>query len=448
MKQMIFLITMMCYFIVRSLADPFWAIFLYYSLAVLRPQAVWEWALSSTAVRDVRWSLIAAIVSAAAIFLNLSSLRHRIVQKRFMIIIVLFGACLGGSYYFAINHEVAGHYGWEYFKILIMLFMACYVVTERWHVRYLGWMIFVCLIYLVYEVNMLYVVRRRLDIYHTGFGGLDNNGAALLLGMVIPFCYCLFYAERRWWRWGFLLCIPPALHAVMLTYSRGAMLSVLVVGTAMLLWMARRHLVSTLVIGVLLGGVVLGLAGPQVRHRFSTISDNTPGSSQDSRFRSWRAGWNIAKDYPIFGAGLRNSNLLSKAYGADIEGRTIHNVYIQIAADAGFPAAFLFVSLVLVTLWHLLAASVQARRHLDDPEMRWHHYICLASFWSLSIYAFGSIFLSSEMFEICYLLMLFGAVAPTLAKSSDDREEQGDALPVIPRKAIGSSRLNMRGTPA
>jgi O-antigen ligase len=363
-----------------------------------------------------------------------------------MILITLWGLCLVGSYYYALDHEIAGKYGWEYFKIIIMLLLSCFIVTERWHVRYLAMMIFGCLIYLVYEINALYLFKHRLDIFHIGFGGYDNNGAALLITMVIPFCYYFFQAERRWWRWGYLACIFPTLHAIMLTYSRGAMLSALVVGVAMLLWSARKHILQTLCIGIMVVMVVLSLAGPEVRNRFWAIGENTPGSSRDLRFRSWRAGWNIAKDYPLFGVGLRNSNLLVKSYGADMEGRTIHNIYLQISADAGFPAGFCFLLLVLITLWHLLWAAKRAKTNIDHPELRWHHFICLASFWSLSMFAFGSLFLSSETYELCYLLMLFGAVAPTLSKYTQEQDPE-ELSPSVTVHPVVKPQIPVRGLP-
>ena len=51
------------------------------------------------------------------------------------------------------------------------------------------------------------------------------------------------------------------------------------------------------------------------------------GSAQ-SRFDSWRAAWLITRDYPIVGVGVRNANLFSEQYGADMEGRTIHSQYL------------------------------------------------------------------------------------------------------------------------
>jgi probable O-glycosylation ligase (exosortase A-associated) len=418
MKQTIFMVVVMAYFSLRSIVDPFWGVMLYYGLAVLRPQSIWEWSLPS----GVRWSFMAAMVAVVTLVLNFSSLKHRVIQRRFIPMILLFGLFLLGSYLFALDRRIAGIVGWEYAKIIIMLVVASYVIRERWHIKYLGWMIFLCLTYLVYEVNSLYMFNHRLDIYHNGYGGLDNNGAALMLAMAVPFCYCFFLAERRWWRWGFFICIIPVMHAVMLTYSRGAMLSTLIAVVGMVIMTARKNLVQTVVVSLVLGALVLSLAGPDVRKRFFSISKGERDASARSRLDSWKAGWAIAKDYPMFGAGIRNANLLTKQYGADLYGRTIHNVYIQIAADSGIPAGLFYLSLVTFSIWRLWCAVHRTGHLLYDREDRWFHYTCLGAMWSLAIFAIGAAFLSFETFELPYLLMLIGAFAPFLSAEHEAKE--------------------------
>jgi probable O-glycosylation ligase (exosortase A-associated) len=422
-KQLIFLVCTMGYFSIRSIIDPFWGIFMYYGFAVLRPQALWDWVLPD----GIRWSYIAAIVAIVAAFIKFPSLK-RVSYSQFLPILLLFSLCLFMSYIFAIDQTRALTVGMDYAKILLMLIVASYVVREKWHVRYLGWMIFVCLTYLVYEVNMKYLFEsRRMDIYTHGYGGYDNNGAALMLAMVVPFCFYYFFAERRWWRWGFLICIIPTFHAIMLTYSRGAMLSTILVMVGMLLPTFRKKFWHGLIFMAILGGIIMSLAGPQVRTRFMSITTTERDASSRSRLDSWKAGLKIARDYPLFGAGIRNANLLTKKYGADLEGRTIHNVYIQIAADIGLPAAILYTSLLLLSLYRLKGAANLMRDYIEDTESRWFHYTCKASMWSLTTFMFSALFLSLETFELCYLMMLIGAVAPYLARQGLEELDEDDA---------------------
>ncbi len=415
MKQTLFLIAAFLYLGFRSFADPFWAVLLYYGLAVLRPQSIWEWSLPP----GIRWSLYAALIAIGALVINYQSLRRRVVQKKFMLVLLIYIGLLFGSYLVAFDREIADRIGWEYAKIFIMMIVGAFVITQLWHFRYLAWAIFGGLTYLVYQVNSLYVFEGRMVISRTGYGGLDNNGAGLMLAMVAPFCYHFFLAERRWWRWGYLVCIVPTAHAVMLTYSRGAMLSGIVCGMGMVLTAGRKRLQAALTLAVL-GAVVLSLAGKEVQARFMSINAEERDVSQQSRLDSWRAGLRIAADYPLLGVGIRNSNLLTKQYGADLQGRTIHNIYIQIMADSGFPAGAVYILIILLSLrWLHVAARAASSRLEKDMEARWHHHVCKAVFWSLATFAFGGFFLSLEHFELPYLLILMAATAPGLSAATE-----------------------------
>ncbi len=434
MKQTILLIGLMLYFSCRAFIDPFWAVLMYYGLAVLRPQYIWQWSLP----KGIRWSLYAALVAIGITILKHKLLSRKKLEPIFMPLLFIFAFFLAGSYYGALDKEVAGKAGWEYAKILIMLVIASYTVTELRHVRYLAWMIFICLAYVSFEMNDLYLFHGNLFIYHHGFGGFDNNGAALMLAMGIPFGFFFFFAERRWWRWIYLFSTIPMIHAVMCSFSRGGMLSALVIGVCMFVQMLKRKPIITTVLGLGFLFIVSILAGPAVRERFDTISEKFHDASAQSRFMSWRAGYRIAMDYPVFGVGLRNSNLITHEYGADKEGRTIHNVYLQIAADSGIGAASIFVMLLgLGVAWFVWSASL-TYHHLNDYELRWHHYISLACLWSLCTFAFGSIFLSCEAFELCYLLMLMAAVSPALAGAGvpssvrAKKEDVSSSVPVVP----------------
>jgi O-antigen ligase len=126
---------------------------------------------------------------------------------------------------------------------------------------------------------------------------------------------------------------------------------------------------------------------------------------------SWRAGWGIIKDHPIFGVGPRNSRFIIYSYGADEEDRTIHNLYIQVAADTGIPSLLALLAMLFIAMRGLWRTSRSIRGRLDDTNLRWHYAVCQACFWSLFLYCFASVFLSTELFELSYLLMVMGAAA-------------------------------------
>ncbi len=185
---------------------------------------------------------------------------------------------------------------------------------------------------IAYEVNSLYVFQGRLDVYKRGYGGLDNNGAGLMLAMGVPLAIFAWEGSKHWVRWAFAAALPLLLHAVLMTYSRGAMLS-LIVTTPFLLFRTRRRLQFGLLFAGLLM-IIPTMAGPEIRARFFTLNEVEQDESANSRFGSWQAAFRIANDYPLLGVGIRNSPRFSYQYGADMPGRVIHSQYLQILADS------------------------------------------------------------------------------------------------------------------
>jgi probable O-glycosylation ligase (exosortase A-associated) len=278
--------------------------------------------------------------------------------------------------------------------------------------------------YIAYEVNFLYLVNNYLGIYHNGYGGLDNNGAGLMLAMGVPLCLFAWEGLTVRWRWLFMALVPVLLHAVLMTYSRGAMVSLLAV--APLVWLRSRHRRS--MTGAALGLALLLplLAGAEIRARFFSISEHEQDDSAQSRLGSWAAAYQMAKENPVFGVGIRNANLFSHAYGADMEGRTIHSQYLQLAADTGFVGLGLYV-MALGTIWWGLC---QTRRQLGacaGADARRSHALTSGIECALAVFCVGGAFLSLEVFELPYLLLLMGAQLRSLVP---------DAAPVAHRQRV------------
>jgi hypothetical protein len=96
---------------------------------------------------------------------------------------------------------------------------------------------------------------------------------------------------------------------------------------------------------------------------------------------------------------------MTKRYGADMEGRVIHNQFLQIAADNGFPGLGIYTGIFLAVLW----TNWQVRRVLKgrtDQEALQSLAVTGGVNCSLMLFCIGALFLSLEVFELPYLLML------------------------------------------
>ena len=416
MKQFLFMVVLLVAGSLGSLYHPFWGVLLYYTFAVLRPQYLWDWTLP----QGVRWSLFAAGAVLLGCVLNLSKLMERRRINMVAALMILYAVCLIFSILTAHAPNIAMSWGIEYGKIMLIGLIASIVIRHLWQIKLITAMILITLGYVAWEVNYLYLFDGRLDIFHKGYGGLDNNGAGLMLAMGIPIAYAFAVtAKARWQRMVCWMLALIMLHAVLMSYSRGAMLAVAVVAVWILLnHRPRRH---AIVIALVASLAVSVLAGKEIRERFQSMTGYKQDISAQSRLESWSAGWEIAKAHPLTGQGIRNSNLYSRNFGADYEGRTIHSQYVQIAADSGIPAILVYLTL-LGTAFVCLRQSrrmcleyveQQMERHPDrEPDRLTQQFtgICLGCEGSLLIFAFGGVFLSIEVFELPWLFIVLAGV--------------------------------------
>jgi O-antigen ligase len=258
------------------------------------------------------------------------------------------------------------------------------------------------------------------------------------MAMGVPLCLFAWEGETRRWRWLYLACVPALLHAVLMSFSRGAMLS-LMVGAPLCLLRSRhrRMMLGALLLLVL---AVPVLAGREIRNRFSSVQDYEGDRSSQTRIATWGAGWRIAVDYPIFGVGIRNSDLFSFEYGADFLGRTIHNQYLQVAADSGFPALAFYILCFAGTAWSTSRVRRRVARN-SSIEARHAHAIASGIECSLLVFLFGAMFLYLGIVELTYLLLLLGSqlhvltpeFEPAPAATSAGRALDPFPMPVWPQ---------------
>jgi probable O-glycosylation ligase (exosortase A-associated) len=439
MKQLILMILLTAFGALGALFNgPFWGLTIYYLFAVLRPQFLWKWTLPT----DIQWSFFVAVPTIAATIMHGFGFYHDpdepILKKRFVAGHV---ALLGFVFWLLISYLLAKYPErsiiviTEYSKIFTMMAISAFVVRQVWQIRVLVFVAALSLIYIAYEVNFLYLVNNYLGIYLNGYGGLDNNGAGLMLAMAVPMCVFIWDSERRMWRWFFAAMVPVLLHAVLMTYSRGAMVALLVTSPLIFLRSRRKKLMT---IGfVALAFIIPLLAGPEIRKRFFSVQQYEEDKSAQSRFSSWAAGFAIALDYPVFGIGPRNSPVVMKRYGADRSGRVIHSQYLQLAADIGFVGLAWYLG-ILAAAWLSLRWVRQRTRHDTSDEGRQLFGLACALEGSLAVFCVGALFLSLEVFELPYLVVILSlqlSIAVRAVQAATAVTQPDPSVPLSPALA-------------
>jgi O-antigen ligase len=137
-----------------------------------------------------------------------------------------------------------------------------------------------------------------------------------------------------------------------------------------------------------------------------------------NRLRFWRAAAEMAVDHPLTGVGFGGSNwvALSSQYlpGGNDGGHFVHNNYLQILVDSGFPALAFFLALLLASFWWLNRQRRRWKTTLPDLAI-----LCGALQASLLGFAIGSTFLSRVAYDFIYILLMTVAALHNVGRSLD-----------------------------
>lgn len=150
---------------------------------------------------------------------------------------------------------------------------------------------------------------------------------------------------------------------ILLSFTRSAWL-VAVIGLLILLYRRRAYL--ALAIGCAL--VLLGGISSPVQSRFADLDTASavtgkPANSLSWRVDYWQQSLSLAKPSPIAGVGLRTVSKTTTA------AKQPHNDVVRAYVELGIPGLVSYLVLLVLMVWHALAAALDAgRRRLGGIE--------------------------------------------------------------------------------
>ena len=226
------------------------------------------------------------------------------------------------------------------------------------------------------------------------------------------------------------------LHAVLMTYSRGAMVALLV--ATPVIFLRGRNKFQLFLAAVAIAAVVPILAGPEIRARFFTINTYEDESSARLRFASWDAAYRMSLDYPIFGVGVRNANLFSPSTAPTWRAarftassfRCSPTTAIPDCCSTSRPSSRRRCRLRRVRRWS---------RDRDDEDGRIAYAVACGIEGGLAVFCVGSLFLSLEVFELPYVLLLLGAQLPLVLEAQGLMGVGADGRAAAARPGAGAA---------
>ncbi len=417
--------------VLGALFNPFIGVLAYVCFAIIQPKAMWFWSVPSYPYSRI--IAIAMLVGWAFHGFGRWNLNK---STGIIMALVSFWVWAVFSSLGADNQEVAWEYVGSLGKIVIPVLVGISLIDSVSKLKQLAWVIMGSQGYVAFEMNLSYYQGFN-RIQQTTFGSMDNNSQAIAMVCGIGLAFFLAVGTTVWWQRvlaGFGAVLMG--HSVMLSYSRGGMLAlIIVVAVSFLLLPPKKpkHLLAFAII-LLIG---FRLAGPSVQDRFWTIfvDPQERDRAAQSRLDLWADNWDVMKKNPILGVGPDHWPLIAHKYGWK-PGKEGHSLWLQTGAEMGFPGLCflaLFYGLCIIRLFPL----ARNKNHQElDPWIQDISRMVIASSVGFII---SAQFVSAEGLEIPYYVALLGAGALKLAYSS----EVSPALEIMPGRPAAISGFNL-----
>jgi len=414
---------------IGALRSPLIGLFIYVGFAVLRPQFIWGWAGDFGGI-----SFYVGIATLLGWIFNGFGSKRIGPGKSIVALLILFAAWTALSATQAVDKEVAYATLDPMMKYVVPFLIGITLIDTEQRSRALMWMIVLAMAYVSFEMNLEYV--RGFNIAGEGFGGMDNNCFGVALVSTIGPALALGLGAKNWHERGLAaVSVLLILHTTLLTFSRGALVGLLAVGTTAFILMPKRpkHVAALVIVAL----ISLRLTGPQLMARYATMTADTEerDGSAESRLELWRDCIQLTIDKPLFGIGPGNFPVVAESLGWT-RGKQAHSVWMQQAAETGVPGVFFLLSffmVAIVKLWPI------ARQRLTD-ENRSRTVVASGLIMSLVGYAVAGQFVSLGGLEIPYYMTMIGvvllkqhaAVMPVAAAQASPTPRHPPGLPLQP----------------
>jgi Lipid A core - O-antigen ligase and related enzymes len=233
----------------------------------------------------------------------------------------------------------------------------------------------------------------------TGLFG-NTNDMALYLVTMLPISVAFFFGSKSALKKVIhAACVAMMLFGIVLSYSRGAFIGVLVVSVFFALKIGRRSKfeIAVLLIGGALAMIVLAPSGYGDRLLSIFLPGLDPNGSADTRRGELLRSLYVALRHPLLGIGMGNYQP-----NMSYNGLVTHNSYTQVASEMGMLALFLYVMFIVTPIRKLATVARQTFTTKGDSQF---YYLALGLQASLIVFMVSSFFLSmAYAWNVYYLV--------------------------------------------
>lgn len=410
-----------------ALKRPFVGLLLYFFVFYMHPPGKY-WGVY---IPEMRWTLIVALITLISTFIHEKNKGEWFKHTESKLIFAFF-------IYLLIQYPFVLSKGWHaeyivlFFKMLLLYFLMITIINTQRRLE------------IVIVANVLgaaYIGFNALQVHSSGrfeAAGLPSINDSNLLGIhilpVLLMAAFLFLSKNNRNRYWLLLPLAIVANLVIMTGSRGAIVSLVIAGI-LTLFLAPKIMKKTLwrwgVLAMIgLTFVSVDLVVNRLESMMANDNNKVEERSAESRIVIIEAQIGMVKERPILGGGHRTTLLLSPYYISEeymtstSQGklRGSHNITFSILADHGI----IGFSIMALLLWSALKSLNRIKNSSEfSPGQRYLAMGILASFLA---YILASQFSNSKVLEMFIWLVALSSCLKSITNSQLQRDKNDNDL--------------------
>jgi probable O-glycosylation ligase (exosortase A-associated) len=381
-----------------ALYRPYWGFLVYVCFSIIKPEALWSFSVPAGG----NYSRIVGLCLLFGWTLKGFGSWHfgkaqPVITALIFYLLWSFPATLGG-----LDPEK----GWQFVesmaKIVLPFLVGITMIENMDQLKQLAWVVLVSHGWVALELNRAYYDGFNI-VQELGFGGMDNNCVAIAMVTCVGLGFFLgLHVEKPWQKGVAFACAGLTAHVIMLAFSRGGLLALIVTGVISFLLIPKKPIYYVYFAAAVL--LAMRLAGAEVRERLETSFEPQQDYSARSRLELWSACWDIMVRKPLIGVGPEGFPQVAPEYGFP-RGKKAHSLWLELGANMGFPGLLALVGFYGICLWRLWPIT-KDKNPVVDP---WCRYLARMVIASIIGFAVAAQFVTLEGLEAPYYITLIGA---------------------------------------
>jgi uncharacterized membrane protein YidH (DUF202 family) len=380
---------------------------LYLFFSILQPQYVWFWSFDGLAIFkfSAGLAILAWLVKAAKGEMDYKAYKHPLNYALLVLTIFFNLSNIFSSY--SSNFQVELFTG-IFNTIILMYFIVLGLITDEKALKYCCYAFIISGLYFTYWSNMAYLTSDWSKFPSGRLSGprgspyQDGNKFATLLVVTMPFLlFGIFYFKKKFIQVALILGIPLLWHAIFLTSSRGALLSVGIATIFSAFIVRSKKLNMLLIIGFCFALITQG--GPMLSRSVDTVNqaeDLQEGQVINPRVLSWKVGSELALKFPVFGVGVQRFRMAAQEHFPGESPHVAHNTFLNFAANCGILAGLMY----LYFFYKSYRIFKQVFAGAEKNSI--HSYLICSCMASLIGFFVGALFLDLIIFEPFYFIIM------------------------------------------